>query len=202
MLAYRRGPQMIRFELSVRRTSLVLLMWLVVGLGLLSWSSPGIPEEAESDCNVGMESKALVGCVGGLIRKLESTSASNQLTFEKALSPFLQKLAQTFGYYAAPQDLAQLKRLSRTLKSNPLENCDAIAILDRAVASNENEIGPAVSPKPLAARATPGDDIYAPFTNQKLSFLTSERADFYDGGPFELTWRYLLVGALESKIFY
>jgi hypothetical protein len=98
-------------------------------------------------------------------------------------------------------DLDALKQRSTELKRDPNANREAISLLDSAIASYVDEIGPAVSTQALAKANDPRTDIYPKFVEQKLGFLGSEKARFYDGGPFEIAWRSLLVSSLESEYF-
>jgi hypothetical protein len=113
----------------------------------------------------------------------------------------LLRLAQVQGYRGAESDLLVLKDRSRALKSDPVINQNAILFLDNAIASHGNEIRAAVSNRALASRNEPGSDIFPAFTQQKLDFLSTNAAKFYDGGPFEITSRSLLASTLEAKYF-
>ena len=127
--------------------------------------------------------------------------ASKRTVFPDWAKAILRKLAQTNGYNGSSSDLAVLKQQSAELKRDPNTNREMISLLDSAIASHVDEIGPAVSTHRLAKVSDLGTDIYPKFIRQKLEFLGSEKARFYDGGPFEIAWRSLFVSSLESEYF-
>jgi hypothetical protein len=117
------------------------------------------------------------------------------------LRQVLEQLAETEGYGGSESDLDYLKRRSTDLKGDPIANREAITLLDRAIASHVDELRSAVSAWKIAKISPPGTNIHPLFVQQKLDFLSSERARFYDGGPFEITRRALLANSIEEKYF-
>jgi hypothetical protein len=144
---------------------------------------------------------ALVGCIAAKMKELEANGSLNdQVILTGGLNNALLELAQADGYGGKPSDLDVLKAKSLTLKNQPAIHADAIRILDAAIASHRDELKSALSTSKLASQYEAGKDIYPLFVKQKLDFLRT-RAKFYDGGPFEIAWRLLLISALESEFF-
>jgi len=135
------------------------------------------------------------------VREYSVSKPNNTSILPDWVKAGLRKLAQTNGYDGLSADLDVLKQRSAELKRDPNTNREAISLLDSAIASHVDEIGPAVSTQGLANVRDVGTDIYPEFIRQKVRFLGSEKAKFYDGGPFEITWRSLFVSALESEYF-
>ncbi|HEV7602900.1 MAG TPA: hypothetical protein VGO49_21920 [Bradyrhizobium sp.] len=133
--------------------------------------------------------------------ELEKKKPVQQAILDDQMQSLLRKLAGAAGYQGNPSDLEELKRRSIELKRDPVGNREAIALLDSAISSHADEIGSALSTRSLAATNDPGTDIYPRFVRQKLAFLGSDKAKFYDRGPFEIIWRSLLVTTLESQYF-
>jgi hypothetical protein len=168
---------------------------IVVSASICFWSNLALAQQA-SPCTVqDTPSENLLGCVRSLLENNEKDVLSEQV------QGLLRKLAETSGYRGEISDLNELKRRSVELKRDPYAHHEAINLLDSAIASHVDEIGPAVSAQALAQLSEIGTDIYAKFVRQKLTFLGSEKAKFYDGGPFEIVWRSLLASALESQYF-
>jgi hypothetical protein len=138
----------------------------------------------------------LLRCVANRVR-----AASDQDIADEPLRVYLQKLAETPGYGGTSNDLEELKNRSLKLKTDPVTNRLSIAALDNAIASYVDELRAGVSYKALTARASPGADIYPDFVRQKVNFLGSQQAEFYNLGPFELTRRALWASSLEAGYF-
>lgn len=143
----------------------------------------------------------LLACARRSLEAADASASVAQAVLEQPLNGYLTKLAETQGYRGAAGDLDVLKRHSTKLKDNALANRDAITVLDNAIASQISEIRPALSTRALAESSLPGADIYPQFIRQKLDFLDSEQAKFYDRGPFEISRRSLLASSLESEYF-
>jgi hypothetical protein len=140
-------------------------------------------------------------CVTQLIEGLPKGDPIAKPILTEPVLGYLQKLTETHGYSGSEDDLNILKDYSLALKSDPIGNRAAIAVLDSAIAYHINEMVPSLSTQALAKASSPGTDIYPAYIKQKLAYLNSERATFYDRGPYELTRRYLLASALESQYF-
>ena len=160
------------------------------------WSPAVLSQQAFPCTSEAIASAQVLSCVAGYL-----VDADNKTAPPDWVKTLLRKLAQKNGYDGSSSDLAVLKQQSARLKRDPNANREVISLLDRAIASYVDEIGPAVSTERLAKASDLGADIYPKFIEQKLKFLSSERARFYDGGPFEIAWRSLLVGSLESEYF-
>jgi hypothetical protein len=143
----------------------------------------------------------LLACVRRLIEAKGESASVAQAVLQEPLANYLKRLAEAQVYQGATNDLDVLKQHSKELKRDPLINRSAIAVLDNAIASHVNEIRPALSTRALAESSAPGNDIYPQFIKQKLGFLGSEQASFYDRGPFEISRRSLLASSLESEYF-
>lgn len=143
----------------------------------------------------------LLTCARRSLEAADGSASVAQTVLEQPLNGYLSKLAETHGYRGAAGDLDVLKRRSTKLKNDALANRNAITVLDKAIASQINEIRPALSTSALADSSLPGVDIYRQFIRQKLDFLDSEQAKFYDRGPFEISRRSLLASSLESEYF-
>jgi hypothetical protein len=174
---------------------------LRVALGILTVEaalSVAVAQQPE-DCTI--ESSQLLKCAGDMIRQLKEPTASAMRA--DRLKKALETLASKGRYDGAQSDLDELKRVSTVLKAGNREtNYEAILLLDNAIASHAGEIRPALSPETLLAKKpAAGRDIQADFVRQKLDFLKSAKAEFYDNGPFELVRRSLLAGALEDSAF-
>jgi hypothetical protein len=142
----------------------------------------------QSDC-----AEASLACARKLLQETEPLGGP--------LRHVLEELAETESYEGSESDLDYLKRRSTDLKRDPIANREAITLLDRAIASHVDELRSAVSAWKIAKFSPPGENIHPLFVQQKLAFLSSERARFYDGGPFEIARRSLLANSIEEKYF-
>jgi hypothetical protein len=182
------------FRVLLRRLYLALAIYVV------GWTAP--PEARSQQVACLPETGDLLHCVRGLVDGLRRESSSDPLTLIKRLREPLEALARKEGYDGLDGDLEELKRLSLELKaSNKVANYEAISLLDNAISSNVREIRPALSWRALATKAEPGTNIQPAFVQQKLDFLKSPKAAFYDNGPFDLVRRTLLAGAIEDRYF-
>jgi hypothetical protein len=181
----------------LKRVSLVVpATFLYVSL----WPTSGLTQQIFPCDAEGSPPAELLSCVKGYSESMQN-EASKQTVFPDWVKAILRKLAQTNGYNGSSSDLDALKQRSTELKRDPNTNRETISLLDSAIASYVDEMGPAVSTQGLAKVSDLGTDIYPKFIQQKLGFLGSEKARFYDGGPFEIAWRSLLVSSLESEYF-
>jgi hypothetical protein len=139
--------------------------------------------------------------IGGFLQCVTKLMESRPDNFSEPVHGYLVKLAESVGYEGLKSDLEKLKDRSTILKHEPVKNRDTIALLDDAIASHSGELRSAVSYRALATQVSPGTDVFPRFVNQKLGFLNSDRAKFYDSGPFEMARRSLLAGALENEYF-
>jgi len=173
-----------------------------VGLSVGLWPAATIAQRLGGSC-AAEESRLedFFACVVTLISNTWKETSSEQATRAEPLREHLTKLAQSPGYKGAVSHLDELKRLSIALKHDPASNRELILLLDNAIASHETELRPAMSTQRLADASDPSIDIYPAFVRQKLSFLGSAKARFYDRGPFEIAWRSLYASALESEYF-
>jgi hypothetical protein len=144
---------------------------------------------------------ASLSCVRQLVQMAETRTPLSQAITQDPLKRLLASLADGELYDGTSADLDELKRRSLDLKRSPIENREAITLLDNAIASDVDELRAAVSTVNLARRSAPGTNIHRMFVEQKKNFLTSDRARFYDGGPFEIVRRSLLANALEEEFF-
>ena len=145
-------------------------------------------------------SESYLSCVISQFDGAERTKSIAAAVLEDPLRSYFKVLSQSLGYRGAPNSLERLKRASTDLKRDPRQNRDSIAILDAAIAANHDELGPSVSTTALAASVKVETNIYRPFIQQKLAFLDSPAATFYDRGPYEITRRSLLANSLEFRI--
>jgi hypothetical protein len=164
----------------------------------VGFASPTLALELSHSC---FDEGPSLSCVRKVIDAEIGTKPTNEVVLGEPVYSLLQKLAEELGYRGALDDLDDLKRRSSELKQEPAEHRVAIAALDNAIASHVDEIRPAISTQRLASEAAPGTNIYSAFVRQKLDFLSSKRATFYDHGPFEIPRRLLLANALESSYF-
>jgi hypothetical protein len=172
---------------------------LAVGLGVyIFWLSPTAALEVSHSC---FDEGPSLSCVRKVIDAETGTRPTNEVVVGEPIYTLLEKLAEELGYRGGLDDLDDLKQRSLELKRDPAEHRVAITALDNAIASNADEIRPAISTERLASATTPGTNIYSAFVQQKLGFLSSDRATFYDRGPFEIPRRLLLANALESSYF-
>jgi hypothetical protein len=159
-------------------------------------------EKASGACaSMNPMSGPYLACVRAEIEAAERTKPLEQALLEDPLRSDLQALNRSLDYQGSEDDLAELKRRSTDLKRDPRLHRHAIALLDAAIASSHGELGPAISTKQLATSATTGTNIYKPFIQQKLAFLGSSKAKFYDRGPYEITARSLLANTIEANYF-
>jgi hypothetical protein len=159
-------------------------------------------QETLRECNsLQPMSESYLSCVIAQIDAAERMKSIAPALLEEPLRSYLKVLSQSLGYQGAPNDLERLKSISTELKRDPRPNRDAIANLDAAIAANHDELGPSVSTRALATSAKAGTNIYRPFIQQKLAFLDSPKATFYDRGPYEITRRSLLANSIESEFF-
>jgi hypothetical protein len=179
---------------SIRRVPVGALIGLVI---YLTCSAALIAQDDGNPCG---KSDPMTGDLVRCVTTLMDAAPQPDIVNEPVRG-YLQKLAETPGYGGASSDLEKLKNRSRELKNDPVTNRVAIAALDNAIASYSDELRAGVSYKALAVRATPGTDIYSEFVRQKVTFLGSKQAEFYDLGPFEPTRRALWISALEAKYF-
>jgi hypothetical protein len=178
----------------------------LVAVFLIGIAAPVAAADAPPLC-VDRLSDNLLQCVAAAV---DTASASGQTAVEPPLKDALTKLAATEGYGGSPDDLDKLKTWSRALKQRDrVAYRDTISLLDNAIASHDGELRSAVSTQAAAKQALsdglfmPGTplDIHPLFVRRKLAFLDSEKAAFYDGGPFEAVRRSLLANALEESYF-
>lgn len=151
-------------------------------------------------CPENPKSSEFVHCTRTILETLNAMSVVGAVVSDP-LRGLLQAMANSSGYKGNKDDVDLFKRTSMALKGDPIRNGPAIAILDNAIASDITEIRPALSISRLVAEATPGTDIYQLFLQQKLTYLSSDEARFYDKGPFDLVRRTVLAGALEGAFF-
>ncbi len=140
-------------------------------------------------------------CVTLLVAEAMQGTSPRDSVLGEPLTGYLHTLAERQGYQGENGDLDRLKGYSTALKTDPNGNMAAIAALDDAIASYAGELRIAVSVTRLAASEKPGTDIYPQLIKQELDFFRSDRAKFYDKGPFELTIRGLYAAALEGDFF-
>jgi hypothetical protein len=181
--------------------SFALTMGILLSIQTCLWSGQAATEQIARCATESLQPDELLGCVARLIGELEKSKSLQQAILDEQVQLSLRKMASIGEYRGGPDDLKELKRRSIELKRDPVANREAISLLDSAIASHVDEIGPALSTKTLAAKNDPGTNIYPQFVWQKLTFLSSEKAKFYDQGPFEIIWRSLLVTTLESQYF-
>jgi hypothetical protein len=180
---------------AIRGIAFVLAMGFAA---CVTWSAAATAQDVAARCaDPNPMSENFLACVRGL---LEGKSTA-QAVLAEPLRGRLGQLAQAQGYRGAAGDLDELKRRSTELKGNPAANRDAINVLDSAIASHADEIRPAISIAELAKKSSPGTNIHPLYVKQKLDFLSSGKLKFYDGGPYEITWRSLLANALEETYF-
>lgn len=146
-------------------------------------------------------SESFIRCVRAIMEHLEKDIPIDQAVLAQPLRGLLEQVAKAQPYRGAAADLDEFKRRSLELKRDPVSNRDAITVLDNAIASHADEIRAAISTQAIAAQASPGTNIHPDFVKQKLAFLASDRARFYDRGPFEMVRRSLLATALEEDYF-
>jgi hypothetical protein len=179
-------------------------MAIAIVFGLAVWIVPAwwSLSQERAACE-SATSEQLLKCVAGLV---EAAKASDQLN--DPLRKALETLAETEGYSGTSSDLEKLKTWSIELKDrDPLSNRATIAELDNAIASQKEEIRAAVSIEAAVKEAveqdglTAGTNVQSIFVQRKLTFLESERAKFYDRGPFEAIRRSLLASAIEESYF-
>ena len=156
-------------------------------------------DKATCDSVTGAE---LLNCAASLI---DAAKASGELG--EPLRKALDSLGATEGYGGASADLEKFKGWAKELKDrDPVANRLTIAALDNAIASHKDEIRTAVSVRAAARQAlengqSEGDNIQPIFVQRKLTFLDSDRAKFYDRGPFEVARLSLLASAIEEHYF-
>jgi hypothetical protein len=146
-------------------------------------------------------SESFLGCIRSLIDGTQKANPTGDSFLAEPVRGLLEKLAKAEGYQGTATDLDELKRWSLDLKRDPMSNRNAIAVLDNAIASHSSEIRVAVSTRTTAKNVDPGTNVHPEFVRQKLAFLTSEKAKFYDRGPFEVVRRSLLATAFEEAYF-
>jgi hypothetical protein len=168
---------------------------LIAGSALCLLSNALAAQEAQDRCAKPINS-SFVQCVGDLV----NAAPKSEIKIEP-IRGYLEALAQSPGYQGDASDLDKLKHVSSDLKKEPEANSDLITPLDNAIASHVDELRSRVSYRGVAMHASAGTNIYPDFVRQKLEFLGSKRAEFYDGGPFEVARRTLYASALEAKYF-
>jgi hypothetical protein len=189
------------------RTSFSAVIILTMGLGLCgAWAAirniPGSCDPQPSGfCNPGGKGDEFAHCVTLSIAQAFRETSLSQRVSDEPIRGYLKTLSGRVGYKGESGDLEDLQHFSTVLKTDPNGNRKAIAALDDAIASYAGELRTAMSVSQLAASQNPGTDIYPLFVPQKLHFLDSDRAKFYDKGPYEIIVRSLLAGALEADFF-
>jgi hypothetical protein len=178
------------------------LIFAVGFAGNSVWSSPtGALELSHSCFDEGPSLSCVRNVIDGELGTEPTGEVVDQVVRSEPVYGLLEKLAETLGYRGGEDDLKDLKQRSLQLKQEPAQHSAAIAALDNAIASNDAEIRSAISTQRLALAASPDTNIYSDFVQQKLVFLSSTGATFYDRGPFEIPRRLLLANALESSYF-
>jgi hypothetical protein len=193
------GRRSFRRKPTIAFRTLLFRIRTVLATVAIGWSAEVSSQQA-AICS--SESNDLLRCARGLIDDLRREGANDPVILTQRLREPLEALASKESYDGSASDLNELKRLSSDLKvANKVTNYEAISLLDNAIASYASEIRSALSWRAIALKAEPGADIHAPFVSQKLDFLKSSKAAFYDDGPFDLVRRSLLAGALEDHYF-
>lgn len=193
----------VRDRSKVRETYGILAHRIGVCLivGVMAWSMSATVRGQPAPTCSDVSDDLLLRCVRGLVEAFRKEGSSPAI-FSTRLRPGLELLADKEGYSGSDSDLDELKRLSLELKAaNKIANYDSISILDNAISSHIGEIRPALSWQAIATKAPPGTNIQPAFVQQKLDFLRSSKASFYDNGPFDLVRRSLLAGAFEDHFF-
>jgi hypothetical protein len=172
--------------------------------------------QAPSTCG-DILSQGFLRCIG---ERIDDARSKGEDRLSPQMRDVLIYMAQTEDYAGAIGDIDKIKTWSSELKRrDPVANVEAIAALDNAIASYKDELRPSVSTRAAArealnagreavnvantTRSTPEADtnIYPLFVRRKLAFLGSKKAEFYDGGPFEIVRRLLLANSIEESYF-
>jgi hypothetical protein len=159
-------------------------------------------EQAAGPCaGIDARSAAFLACVVATLKAEESTHPADNPVLGEPVAGYLAALEGAIGYQGSASDLDALRRRSSDLKRDPQANRAAIAALDSAVASHASELRTVLDARTYAAQASPGTDVYPVFVREALAFLESDRAKFYERGPFEEFVVAQLAALLESAYF-
>jgi hypothetical protein len=176
--------------------TLLFLIWLAAPVAPPSvLRGAAVAEGAGGDCSAfdARNQPEFLACV-----VVNLKSGKDDVDSVNRSAPDLVKLSDTVGFEGRSEDLMALKSASTRLKGHPRDNQDAITVLDNAISAHKTELRAMISPATLPSLSI---DQYPAFVRRKLSYLLSDAAPFYDGGPFEIVTRSNLATALQEIYF-